>query len=93
VTFLKTMKRSMDLIRTEKEKVVAAIVRKRNFGDPMLVRRVIDHFSEFYSIGITKEDIEELAKIGKVEAEMKKIGGAERMFLGPLVAKALAQTR
>ena len=83
----------MDLIRTEKEKVVAAIVRKRNFGDPMLVRRVIDHFSEFYSIGITKEDIEELAKIGKVEAEMKKIGGAERMFLGPLVAKALAQTR
>ena len=93
VTFLKTMKRSMELIRTEKEKVVAAIVRKRNFGDPMLVRRVIDHFSEFYSIGITKEDIEELAKIGKVEAEMKKIGGAERMFLGPLVAKALAQTR
>ena len=57
------------------------------------MRKVVDHFSEFYSIGITKDDIEELAKVGKVEAEMKKIGGAERMFLGPIVAQALAQTR
>jgi ABC-type nitrate/sulfonate/bicarbonate transport system substrate-binding protein len=91
VTFLKIMKRSMDVIKTEKERVVAAIVKKGTFGDPGTVRKVIDHFSEFYSIGITKEDVEDLAAIGKVEAEMKKIGGAEKFFLGPLVAKALGQ--
>jgi NitT/TauT family transport system substrate-binding protein len=93
VTFLRIMKRSMDVIRTDKEKVVAAIVKTRTFGDPIMVRKVVDHFAEFYSIGITKEDVEELAAVGKVEGEMKKLGGAEKMFLGPVLAKALAQTR
>jgi NitT/TauT family transport system substrate-binding protein len=93
VTFLRIMKRSMDVIRTDKENVVAAIVKKRTFGDPIVVRKVVDHFAEFYSIGITKEDVEELAAVGKVEGEMKRLGGAEKMFLGPVLAKALAQTR
>jgi ABC-type nitrate/sulfonate/bicarbonate transport system substrate-binding protein len=93
VTFLKIMKRSMDVIKTEKEKVVAAIVKKGTFGDPNTVRKVVDHFSEFYSIGITKEDVEDLAAIGKVEAEVKKMGGAEKFFLGSLVAKALGHAR
>ena len=93
VTFLKIMKRSMDVIKAEKEKVVAAIVKKGTFGDPNTVRKVIDHFAEFYSIGITKEDMDDLAAIGKVEAEVKKMGGAEKVFLGPLVARALGQAR
>jgi ABC-type nitrate/sulfonate/bicarbonate transport system substrate-binding protein len=93
VTFLRIMKGSMEIIRTDKERVVAAIVKKRTFGDPIMVRKVVDHFAEFYSIGITKEDVEELAAVGKVETEMKKLGGAEKMFLGPAVAKALAPTR
>ena len=93
VTFLRIMKRSMEVIRTDKERVVAAIVKKRTFGDPIMVRKVVDHFAEFYSIGITKENVEELAAVGKVETEMKKLGGAEKMFLGPVVAKALAPTR
>jgi NitT/TauT family transport system substrate-binding protein len=93
VAFLKIMKRSMDIIRTDKDRVIAAIVKKKTFGDPIMVRKVVDHFSEFYSIGITKEDMEELATVSKVEMEMKKLGGAEKFFLGPVVAKALAQTR
>ena len=93
VTFLKIMKRSMDVIKAEKEKVVAAIVKKGTFGDPNTVRKVVDHFAEFYSIGITKEDMDDLAAIGKVEAEVKKMGGAEKVFLGPLVARALGQAR
>lgn len=93
VAFLRIMKRSMDIIRTDKDRVIAAIVKKRTFGDPIMVRKVVDHFSEFYSIGITKEDIEELAAVSKVELEMKKLGGAEKFFLGLVVAKALAQTR
>jgi hypothetical protein len=93
VNFLKILKRSMEIIRTEKDRVVAAITRKGAFGDPRMVRKVVDHFSEFYSIGITKEDLEELAAVSKVEPEVKKLGGAEKLFLGPLIAKALAQTR
>lgn len=93
VTFLKILKRSMDVIRTDKAKVVAAIVKKGTFGDPGVVRKVVDHFAEFYSIGMTKEDVFELAAVGKVEAEVKKMGGAEKFFLGPLVTRALGQTR
>src|SRR6185503_10541638 len=88
VNFLKILKRSMEIIRTEKDRVVAAITRKGNFGDPRMVRKVVDHFAEFYSIGITKEDLDELAAISKVEPEVKKLGGAEKLFLGPLVTKA-----
>ena len=93
VNFLKILKRSMDIIRTDKEKAVTAIVKKGTFGDPRVVRKVVDHFSQFYSIAITKEDIEELAVVGKVETEVRKLGGADKICLGPLVAKALAQTR
>ena len=93
VAFLRIMKRSMDIIRTDKDRAVAAIVRKKTFGDPAMVRRVVDHFAEFYSISITKEEIEQLAAISNVELEMKKLGGPEKFFLGPVVAKALAQPR
>ena len=93
VAFLRIMKRSMDIIKTDKDRVVAAMVRKRTYGDPSIVRKVVDHFSEFYSIGITKEDMEQLAAVSNVESEMKKLGGAEKFFLGAVVAKALAQPR
>jgi NitT/TauT family transport system substrate-binding protein len=93
VAFLRILKRSMEVIRAEKDKVVAAIVKKRTFGDPNMVRKVVDHFSEFYSIAITKEDVEELISVGKVETEAKKLGGAEKFFLAPLVTKALGQIR
>ena len=93
VAFLRIMKRSMDIIKTDKDRVVAAMVRKRTYGDPSIVRKVVDHFSEFYSIGITKEDMEQLAAVSNVQSEMKKLGGAEKFFLGAVVAKALAQPR
>ncbi len=93
VAFLRIMKRSMDIIRTDKDRVVSAITRKKHFGEANLVRKVVDHFAEFYSIAITKEDVEQLAAISNVELEMKKLGGAEKSFLGPVVAKALASQR
>jgi NitT/TauT family transport system substrate-binding protein len=93
VNFLKILKRSMEIIKSDKDRVVAAIVKKGSFGDPRTIRKVVDHFSEFYSISITKEDVEELAAVSKVESDLRKLGGAEKLFLGPLIAKALAQTR
>ena len=91
--FLKVMKRSMDLIRTDKDRVLAAVLKKRTYEDPVIARKLIDQFSEQYSIAIAKEDVEALIAAGKVEAEAKKLGGAEKFFLGPLVTKALAQAR
>jgi ABC-type nitrate/sulfonate/bicarbonate transport system substrate-binding protein len=91
--FLKVMKRSMDLIRTDKDKVLAAVLKKRTYEDPVIARKLIDQFAEQYSIAIAKEDVDALIAAGRVEAEAKKLGGAEKFFLGPLVTKALAQAR
>jgi ABC-type nitrate/sulfonate/bicarbonate transport system substrate-binding protein len=89
--FLKVMKRSMDLVRTDNDKVLAAVLKKRTYEDPVIARKLIDQFSEQYSIVIAKEDVEALIAAGEVEAEAKKLGGAEKFFLGPVVANALGQ--
>ena len=71
----------MDLIRTEKDRVLAAVLKKRTYEDPVIARKLIDQFAEQYSIAIAKEDVEALIAAGKVEAEAKKLGGAEKFFL------------
>src|SRR5580765_3815546 len=47
---LRGMKRALDFLKTDKEKVAAAIAKKGTFGDPATVRKTVYHFSELYSI-------------------------------------------
>jgi hypothetical protein len=42
--FLKVMKRSMDLIRTDKDRVLAAVLKKRTYEDSVIARKLIDQF-------------------------------------------------
>jgi ABC-type nitrate/sulfonate/bicarbonate transport system substrate-binding protein len=91
--FLRVMKRSMDLIKSDKAKVLAAVLRKRTYEDPVIARKLIDQFADLYSIAITREDIEALIASAKLETDAKKLGGPEKFFLGPVIAKALAQER
>jgi NitT/TauT family transport system substrate-binding protein len=90
---LRGMKRSMDLIITDKEKVIAAAVKKGSFGDPGTIRKVVEHFAGLYSISITKGEIEAVIAAARLEAEAKKLGGAEKFFIGAFAAKALGQGR
>ncbi len=83
----------MELIKTDKERVVAAVLKKGSWGDPINVRKVVDHFSDLYSISITKEDIEAVIAAARMEAEAKKLGGAEKFFIGTFAAKVLGQSR
>lgn len=93
VTLLRIMKRSMDAIKAEKEKVLSAVLRKRPYEDPMIARKLIDQFSEFYSIAIARDDVDALIASAKLETEAKKIGGADKFFLGSLVKKVLSEAR
>jgi ABC-type nitrate/sulfonate/bicarbonate transport system substrate-binding protein len=90
---LRVLKRSMDLIKSDKEKVLAAVLRKRVYEDPVIARKLIDQFSELYSIAFAKEDVEALLAAAKLETEAKKVGGPEKFFLGPVLAKALGPAR
>jgi NitT/TauT family transport system substrate-binding protein len=93
IALLRGMKRSMDLVKTDKEKVIAAAVKKGSFGDPGTIRKVVEHFAGLYSISITKEDIEAVIAAARLEAEAKKLGGAEKFFIGTFAAKALGKSR
>jgi ABC-type nitrate/sulfonate/bicarbonate transport system substrate-binding protein len=90
---LKGMKRGLDFLRSDKEKVAAAIIKKNQFGDLATVRKTVYQFSELYSISITKEDIDAVIAAARIEAEAKKFGGAEKFFSGAILAKALGQSR
>ena len=90
---LRALKRSMDFIKTDKEKVIAVILKKGFHGDAAAVRKVVHQFADLYSISITKEEIEAVIAMARLETEAKKLGGAEKFFTGTLVAKALGQSR
>jgi len=90
---LRGMKRGLDFLRSDKEKVAAAIIRKNQFGDPATVRKTVYQFSDLYSISITKEDIESLISAARIEAEAKKFGGAEKFLAGTILEKALGKGR
>ena len=93
VALLRAMKRGLEFLKTDKEKVAADIIKKNSFGDPATVRRVVNQFSTLYSVSMTKEDIEALFVAAHIEADAKKFGGAEKFFTGNLLAKALGQSR
>jgi len=93
IALLRGLKRALDYLKTDKDKVAAAVIKKGVFGDPTTIRKTVYQFSELYSLPITKEDIDALIAAARIEAEAKKFGGAEKFFSGALLAKALGQSR
>ncbi len=93
VAMLRALKRGLDFLSGNQEKVAAAVIKKNKFGDPTMVRQVINQFAELYSLSITKEDIESLITATRIEAEAKKFGGAEKFFTRQFLIKALGQSR
>jgi NitT/TauT family transport system substrate-binding protein len=93
IVLLRALKRSLEFLKTDKEKVAAVVIKKGTFGDPATVRKTVYQFSELYSVSITKEEIEALITAARIESEAKKLGGAEKFFAGALLSKALAQSR
>ena len=57
------------------------------------MRQVINQFADLYSISITREDIESLIAATRIEAEAKKLGGAEKFFTRQFLVKASGQSR
>ena len=93
VSMLRAIKRGLDFLASNQEKVAAAVIKKNTFGDPATVRQVIHQFANVYSISITKEDVESLIAATRIEAEAKKLGGAEKFFTRQFLTKALGQNR
>ena len=93
IALLRAMKRGLDFLKANPEKVAAVVVKKNTFGDPATVRKVVSQFSDLYSLSVSKEEIEAVIAAARLEPEAKKFGGADKFFAGNLLAKALGQTR
>jgi len=93
VAILRAIHRGLEFLKGHQEKVAAAVIAKNKFGDPATVRTVIKQFAGLYSIAIGKEDIEALIAATRIEAEAKKLGGAEKFFTRQFILRATGQTR
>ena len=93
VATLRAINRGLDFLKKNRDKVADAVIKKNTFGDPSTVRKVINQFAELYSTSIAKEDIEALIAATRIEAEAKKLGGAEKFFTRQFLVKASGQSK
>ncbi len=93
VALLRAINRGLDFLKKNPDKVADAMIKKNTFGDPVMVRKVIHQFAGLYSISISKNDIDSLIVATRIEAEAKKVGGAEKFFTQQFLLKALGQSR
>jgi ABC-type nitrate/sulfonate/bicarbonate transport system substrate-binding protein len=93
VSILRGIQHGLEFLKNNPEKVADSIIRKNKFGDPTSVRQVINQFARVYSISITKDDIDSLIAATRIEAEAKKLGGADKFFTRQFMLKAMGQNK
>jgi len=86
--FLRSLHRAMEVIRTEKERAAAAAFKKTPRSELARELKALDYLSDDYSIVISNENIQALIYAAGVEAEARKLGGAEKFFAADPQAKA-----
>jgi ABC-type nitrate/sulfonate/bicarbonate transport system substrate-binding protein len=93
VALLRAINRGLEFLKKSREKVAEAVISKNTFGDPAMVRRVINQFADLYSTSISRQDIDALIHATRIEAEAKKLGGPDKFFTREFLAKAIGQSR
>ena len=93
VALLRAIHRGLDFLKKNREKVAEAVISKNTFGDPAMVRRVINQFADLYSTSISRKDIDALIIATRIEAEAKKLGGPEKFFTPQFLTKAIGHSR
>ena len=93
VALLRAINRGLEFLKKNRERVAESVINKNTFGDPTMVRRVINQFADLYSTSISRKDIDALIIATRIEAEAKKLGGPEKFFTQHFLTKALGQSR
>ena len=93
VALLRAINRGLEFLKKSREKVAEVVINKNTFGDPAMVRRVINQFADLYSTSISRKDIDALISATRIEVEAKKLGGPDKFFTQQFLTKALSQSR
>ncbi len=90
---LRVLKSSIQLIQSEREKVVAAAAKKDPGSDITVLRKSLSYSADTYSISLTKKNIDALLYAAKITPAGDKALGTEKYFTDEFILKALAGQR
>jgi ABC-type nitrate/sulfonate/bicarbonate transport system substrate-binding protein len=88
VATLRAINRGLDFLKKNPDKVAESVLKKNTFGDALTIRKVINQFAGLYSTAVSREDIDALIAATRIEAEARKLGGAEKFFTRQFLLKA-----
>jgi len=88
VSLLRGIRNSINMIKNDREKVLAAAAKKEPGSDISILRRSLSYTVETYSIALTKRNIEALLYAAKINPTQ---GGIERYFTDEFLLKALGK--
>ena len=90
MAFLRAVRNSMNLIQTNKEKVIGAALKKDPNANVAVLRKSLDYTVDSFSINLAKKNIQALVNAAKLGVNLDAPGAAEKFFLEDFMNKVLS---
>jgi ABC-type nitrate/sulfonate/bicarbonate transport system substrate-binding protein len=88
--FLRALRNSMNLIRQDREKVIAAAIKKDPNANVAVLRKSLDYTVESFSISLEKKNIQALVNAAKLGVNLDGPGHLEKFFRDDFMNKVLS---
>jgi len=90
MAFLRAVRNSMNLIQTNKEKVITAALKKDPNANVSVLRKSLDYTVDSFSINLAKKNIQALVNAAKLGMNLDAPGAVEKFFLDDFMNKVLS---
>jgi len=90
VTFLRALHNAMNVIRTSKDKVIAAAARKDPNANVNVLRKSLDYTLDSFSITLAKKNIQALVSAAKLNVNLDAPGAGEKFFVDDFLNRVLS---
>jgi NitT/TauT family transport system substrate-binding protein len=90
MAFLRAVRNSMNLIQTNKEKVIGAALKKDPNANVAVLRKSLDYTVDSFSINLAKKNIQALVNAAKLGVNLDAPGATEKFFLEDFMNKVLS---
>ena len=88
--FLRAVRNSMNLIQTNKEKVIGAALKKDPNANVSVLRKSLDYTVDSFSINLAKNNIQALVNAAKLGVNLDVPGNLEKFFINDFMSKVIS---
>ena len=88
--FLRAMRNSMNLIQTNKEKVIGAALKKDPNANVSVLRKSLDYTVDSFSINLARNNIQALVNAAKLGVNLDAPGNLEKFFINDFMSKVMS---